>query len=78
VHYFPKAEIGQFLIEEGSVCVGDKILIVGPTTGTQEVIISEMFVNDRAAQSASSGDYCSIKLPFRIRLSDKLYSMNSD
>jgi UPF0176 protein len=77
VHYFPKARIGQFLIESTSVKVGHKIMIVGPTTGAQQLIINEMFVNDIPAKSASVGDFCSIKLPFRIRLSDKLYTLHS-
>ena len=77
MHYFPKAGIGQFAIESGSLKVGDKILISGPTTGEQEITISEMFVNDNVANSATTGDLCSLKLPFRIRLSDKLYTLDA-
>ncbi len=77
VHFFPKANIGQFLIENGSVNVGDKILISGPTTGNEELVISDMYVNDVRAQSAGAGDLCSIKVPFRIRLSDKLYILEA-
>jgi len=77
IHFFPKASIGQFLIEENELKTGDKILIKGPTTGSQELILEEMFVNDKASQSAVSGDYCSLKLPFRIRLSDKLYKLDA-
>src|SRR5690606_3094261 len=77
VHFFPKASIGQFLIENESVNVGDKILISGPTTGNEELVISEMYVNDQPAQSATKGDLCAIKVPFRIRLSDKLYILEA-
>jgi len=77
IHFYPKANIGQFLIEENDLAIGDKILIKGSTTGEQEMTISEMFVNEIAAKSAVSGDSCTFKLPFRIRLSDKLYKIIS-
>ncbi len=74
-HFYPKADIGQFLIEENEIKIGDKIIIKGSTTGNQEMIITEMFVNDLAAEKAVVGDTSTFKLPFRIRLSDKLYKI---
>jgi UPF0176 protein len=74
-HYFPKAEIAQFLIEENELHIGDKILIKGATTGDQQLILSEMLVNEIASEKAVSGDTITFKIPFRIRLSDKLYKI---
>jgi UPF0176 protein len=74
-HYFPKAGIAQFLIEENEVHIGDKILIKGTTTGEQELIVSEMLANGIASEKAVSGDTITFKTPFRIRLSDKLYKI---
>ena len=74
-HFFPKPSVAQFLIEEGELKIGDTIFIKGTTTGEQQMIIEEMFVNDIAATIAVSGDTCTFKLPFRIRLSDKLYKV---
>lgn len=74
-HFFPKASIGQFLIEENEIKIGDTILIKGATTGEQKVVIEQMLVNDLAQEKAVSGDTCTFKLPFRIRLSDKLYKI---
>lgn len=74
-HYFPKAEVGQFKIEAYDIKVGDKILVTGPSTGAQEMIIDEMFVNDIVSEKATKGDDCTFKLPFRIRMSDKLYKI---
>ncbi len=76
IHFFPKASIGQFYIEKNEIAVGDKILIVGPTTGSQEMTIDEMFVNDNPCEKAVAGNVVSFKLPFRIRLSDKLYRID--
>jgi UPF0176 protein len=75
IHFYPKATIGQFLIEDDELKIGDKILIKGSTTGEQQMIIDEMFVNGLASTKAISGDNVTFKLPFRIRLSDKLYKI---
>jgi UPF0176 protein len=74
-HFYPKANIAQFEIEENEINIGDKILIKGSTTGEQQLTLSEMFVNENAAQKAIAGDTCTFKVPFRIRLSDKLYKI---
>ncbi|MGB0897446.1 MAG: peptidase U32 family protein [Flavobacteriaceae bacterium] len=74
-HYFPKAKIGEFKIEAYDLKIGDTILITGPTTGAQEVNIDEFYVNDHKGTTATKGDLCTIKLPFRIRTNDKLYKL---
>lgn len=75
MHYFSKAEIGEFKIEAYDLAVGDTILITGPTTGAQEMELKSMFVNDKEAQTATKGDEVTMKLDFRIRPSDKLYKI---
>ncbi|NRT13035.1 rhodanese-related sulfurtransferase [Flavobacterium sp. 14A] len=74
-HFYPKPSIGQFNIEENEINVGDTILIKGMTTGEQKLVLTEMQVNDVKANKAVAGDVCTFKLPFRIRLSDKLYKI---
>ena len=74
-HYFPKAGIGQFKIEAYDLKAGDKILVTGPSTGAQEMVVEELFVNDLSAAKAVKGDDCTLRLPFRVRLSDKLYKI---
>lgn len=75
VHYFPKAEVGEFKIEAYDIKKGDKLLITGPSTGAQEMVLEDMMVNDLASEEATKGDSVTFKLPFRIRMSDKLYKI---
>lgn len=75
IHYFPKSSIAEFKIEAYDIKKGDKILITGPSTGAQEMILEEMFVKDEASEKAMKGDSCTLKVPFRIRLSDKMYKI---
>ena len=74
-HYFTKSKIAQFLIEKNGLSLGDKVLISGPTTGNQEVLITEIFANGNQCETARVGDQITLPLPFRIRLSDKLYKV---
>lgn len=75
IHYFPKSSIAEFKIEAYDIKKGDKILITGPSTGAQELVLEDMFVNDLASEKATKGDSCTLKVPFRIRLSDKMYKI---
>jgi putative protease len=75
MHFYPKASIGEFKVEAYDLKVGDTILITGPTTGAQELVVEEMFINDQKGEKATKGDLITIKFPFRIRPSDKLYKI---
>ncbi|NIF05421.1 rhodanese-related sulfurtransferase [Chryseobacterium sp. Tr-659] len=74
-HYYSKSKIAQFLIENKELSVGDKILISGPTTGEQEVTMTEIYANGGPCETAKKGDQITFELPFRVRLSDKLYKI---
>jgi UPF0176 protein len=74
-HYYPKAAVGQFLIENHVLNEGDTVIISGPSTGEQQVLVEGMFVNGKAAPTAVKGDKVTLNVPFRIRLSDKLYKV---
>lgn len=77
-HYFTKASIAQFFIEKASLQVNDEILIQGPTTGEERLTLTEMKVNGSDANQANVGDKVTFKVPFRIRLSDKLYVIQKE
>ena len=76
-HYYVKAQVGLFVIENQELNVGDKILISGPTTGNQELVLEKMFVNGTESSSAKVGDKVTFEVPFRVRLSDKLFKIIS-
>ncbi|MCX8525237.1 rhodanese-related sulfurtransferase [Chryseobacterium formosus] len=73
-HYYTKSKIGQFLIEK-ELSVGDKVLISGSTTGEQELTITELHVNGNTVETANIGDQITFEIPFRVRLSDKMYKI---
>lgn len=75
VHYFPKANIGEFKIEAYDLNKGDTLLITGPTTGAKEFMLTDFMINDKKGAAAKKGDSVTIPLKFRIRPSDKLYKI---
>lgn len=74
-HYYVKAGVGLFIIENHEIKSGDKILISGPTTGNEEFILEKMFVNGKEGSEAKVGDKITFEVPFRVRLSDKLFKI---
>ncbi|WP_053404816.1 U32 family peptidase [Persicobacter sp. CCB-QB2] len=74
-HYYTKIGVAEFKIEAQKMRVGDKLLITGVTTGVMEVEVEEIHVDGQPVEEAKRGDLCSIKVPDRVRPSDKLYKM---
>ena len=54
---------------------GDDILITGRTTGVIETIAGEIRLNHKQVKIVKKGDNFSMKLPYIIRPSDKLYKV---
>lgn len=72
-NYFDRLGVAEFLIESGELCLGDKIVITGPTTGIIEQEISDLRVERQKVEKAVKGDSCSFPVSEPVRRSDKLY-----
>lgn len=75
VKYFSRLGVGEFYIEAGEVCVGDRLLIVGPTTGALYVTATEIHFDEGPVERAVKGQRVSIPVPEKVRPSDKLYKL---
>lgn len=75
LHYYPKAKVAHFDIDAFSLKVGDKIVIIGPTTGVVETEITELMVNSAKVDEVKKGMDCTFPLEQLIRKSDKLYKL---
>ena len=73
VRYFSNIGVAEFLMESGELHVGDEIIITGPTTGAIILILDEIRVDLKPVEKAVKGDRFSIKVPQKIRPSDRLY-----
>lgn len=73
VRYFPKLGVGEFLMEAGELHVGDEIVITGTDTGAIIMKVEELRLEYDPVPSVKKGDNFSIKVPRKIRPSDRLY-----
>lgn len=72
-NFFSRLSVAEIYINSGKISVGERVLIIGPTTGTIDMTISEIRFDDRKSDIAVKGDVISIPVPEKVRRSDKLY-----
>jgi putative protease len=75
VKYFPKIGVGEFVLETGSLKIGDTLMVTGPKFGVVKEKIETLVVNGESAELAQKGD--SITFPFfsKVTSADKLYKV---
>lgn len=73
VRYFSNIGVAEFFMESGELSVGDEIVITGPTTGVIIMTVDEIRVNLKPVEKTVKGESFSIRIPSKIRPSDRLY-----
>ena len=76
--WYSRIGIGDFLCEAEELHKGDKILIIGPTTGVIENTLDEIQVDYKVVESVHKGDRFTIPVKEKIRLSDKLFVIRKE
>ena len=61
-NWFGRLGVAEILVESYSLKVGDKILIIGPTSGCVEYTVPEIRVDLKPVEEAGKGVYCSIPI----------------
>ena len=75
-HYFPKINVATMkLVSE--IEVGDKIIVIGKTTGLVNSEIKRIEVNSNSVQRAIKGQEIGIKLP-AVRKNDEVYKIKNN
>ena len=73
VRYFSNLGVAEFYMESGELSVGDEVVITGPTTGAIIMTLDEIRVGLKPVDKTVKGESFSIKVPGKIRPSDRLY-----
>ena len=71
--YYPKIGIGEFLIETGSLKVGDTLMVSGSHIGMMKETVETLVVNGLQADIAGKGDKVTFPVTAKINHNDKLY-----
>ncbi len=74
-NYFSELGVVEIKLETGGLKVGDEVIISGPSTGLIQCKIEEVRVGLEPVSEAKKGEFCSIKVPLKVRRSDKLYKL---
>ena len=61
-NWFGRLGVAEVLVESASMKVGDKILIIGPTSGVIEYTVPEIRVDLKPVAEAAKGTLCSIPI----------------
>ena len=75
MNYFSNIQVAEFLLETGTLAIGDEIIISGPTTGIIETKATEIRLDLKAVNEVKKGDRFSMPVNTQIRRSDKLYKL---
>lgn len=75
MNYFSNLRVAEFLVETGSLKVGDDIIIMGPTTGVLEMKVPEIRVDLKSVEEVRKGERFSMAIENPIRRSDKVYKL---
>jgi putative protease len=73
MNHYPRINVAEVKLEAQSLSVGDRILILGPTTGVLEDEVSEIRIDDNRVKRTVRGELCTIPVKDVVRVSDKLY-----
>lgn len=84
-NWFGKLGVAEVLVESAPLQLGDRILIMGPSTGVVEMDVNEIRVDLKPVDRADKGTFCSIPVDLdkinengavkidKLRRSDKIY-----
>lgn len=73
--YYSGLQVGEFLIETGSIQKGDTILLTGNRYGIWKETLADFRVNGGEDEIAGKGDKITFPLPVKPSVNDKLYKI---
>ena len=77
VKYFSRLGVAEFVIEAAEINEGDRLCITRPTTGLIYLTADDMRYELQRVSTAQKGWHISIKVPEKVRPSDKLFKLIS-
>ena len=73
--YFSKIQVGEFILESGSIHSGDTVMVTSPDFGIVKEKLDKLVVNGTESEKAIKGDLITFPCSRRISSKDKLYKI---
>ncbi len=74
-NFFKRISVAEVYVEASPLETGRQILFTGEKTGAAEMTAETVYVDEKPAQTAPQGVYCSIKTPFEVRRGDRMFKI---
>lgn len=74
-NYYSRIGVAEFILHNGVLNTGEKILITGPTTGAYEAEVEELRLDREKIERIEKGSIFSMPVSEKIRKNDKLYKI---
>lgn len=74
-NYFVRSGIAHVRMDSHDLQVGDKIEVLGPTTGVYEAVIESLVVDDKPVNKTVKGENPTFHVTRRLRRNDKVYKV---
>ncbi len=76
-NYYKRQKVAEIRMDSGSLHVGDRIYIQGPTTGSVEYVVPGILFDEKTGSEAVRGDSFTMQVPTLLRRNDKIYKILS-
>jgi putative protease len=74
-NFYSKIRVAELKVETGELKTGDRIMVIGNTTGVYEDTLSEIRLETEPVERVKKGDICSFPAKSVLRRGDKLYKI---
>ena len=72
-HYFPKAGVAEIKLQAQPLKIGDKLVVMGETTGVVYQEVTEMMEDDQKVEFSKNPALVTVPFHDRVRKNDKVY-----
>ncbi len=72
-NWFDRIGVAEIMVESAPLKMGDRVMIIGRTTGVEELTVDDMRVEFEPAAEAPKGVRCSLAVPHKVHRGDKVY-----
>ncbi len=73
LHYYPKAQMAQVMIQDNPIKPGDTISIHGPSTGVVDLVVESLRRDEDVVTLAERGKWVTFPCPDPVRPNDKVF-----
>ena len=72
-HFYSGLSVAEIYVHKGPLYQGQDLLVIGKTTGAKFFTAGQLQQNNRFVDQVNKGEMAGVKIPFKVRVNDKVY-----